>query len=277
MNAIHAIAAKEIRDGLRNRWVLATSLLLAALALALGLLGSAPTGSVKVDPLTVTVVSLSSLSIFLVPLIAMLLAYDAIVGEADRGTLALLLSYPVARWQVMAGKFAGHLVILALATGAGYGFAGLALQWLHGGGLDAAAWRPFALLIGASVLLGASFLALGYLVSAAVRERATAAGIAVGVWLFFVVIYDMALLGALAADQGRHIGPGALNALLLLNPSDVYRLLNLTGFEHIAMYAGMAGVGDQASLPLPTLVLALLLWIAAPLLLAAAVFRGRQL
>lgn len=42
MNAIHAIAAKEIRDGLRNRWVLATSLLLAALALALGLLGSAP-------------------------------------------------------------------------------------------------------------------------------------------------------------------------------------------------------------------------------------------
>ena len=218
MNAIHAIAAKEIRDGLRNRWVLATSLLLAALALALGLLGSAPTGSVKVDPLTVTVVSLSSLSIFLVPLIAMLLAYDAIVGEADRGTLALLLSYPVARWQVMAGKFAGHLVILALATGAGYGFAGLALQWLHGGGLDAAAWRPFALLIGASVLLGASFLALGYLVSAAVRERATAAGIAVGVWLFFVVIYDMALLGALAADQGRHIGPGALNALLLLNP-----------------------------------------------------------
>ena len=204
MNAIHAIAAKEIRDGLRNRWVLATSLLLAARWPWAA--GQRPTGSVKVDPLTVTVVSLSSLSIFLVPLIAMLLAYDAIVGEADRGTLALLLSYPVARWQVMAGKFAGHLVILALATGAGYGFAGLALQWLHGGGLDAAAWRPFALLIGASVLLGASFLALGYLVSAAVRERATAAGIAVGVWLFFVVIYDMALLGALAADQGRHIG-----------------------------------------------------------------------
>ena len=174
----------------------------------------------------------------------------------------------------MAGKFAGHLVILA-ATGAGYGFAGLALQWLHGGGLDAAAWRPFALLIGASVL-GASFLALGYLVSAAVRERATAAGIAVGVWLFFVVIYDMALLGALAATRAA-TSAGALNALLLLNPSDVYRLLNLTGFEHIAMYAGMAGVGDQASLPLPTLALALLLWIAAPLLLAAAVFRSRQL
>src|SRR5690606_23179642 len=157
MNAVLAIIGKEIRDGLRNRWVLATALLLAALALSLGLLGSAPTGDVKVDPLTVTVVSLSSLSIFLVPLIAMLLAYDAIVGEIDRGTLALLLSYPVSRWQVIVGKFIGHLAILALATTAGYGFAGLALQWLHGGA-EAAAWRPFAMLIAASVLLGASFL-----------------------------------------------------------------------------------------------------------------------
>ena len=41
------------------------------------------------------VVSLSSLTIFLVPLIALLLSHDAIVGEAERGTLLLLLSYPV--------------------------------------------------------------------------------------------------------------------------------------------------------------------------------------
>lgn len=276
MNAVSTIIAKEIRDGLRNRWVLATSLLLAALALALGLLGSAPTGAVKVDPLTVTVVSLSSLSIFLVPLIAMLLAYDAIVGEVDRGTMALLLSYPVSRWQVIMGKFIGHLAILAIATGAGYGSAGLALQWVCGG-MDAGAWRPFAMLIGASVLLGASFLAMGYLVSTLVRERATAAGIALGVWLFFVVIYDMGLLGVLAADQGRHVTPGMLNALLLANPSDVYRLLNLTGFENISMYAGMAGVSDQAHMPVPLLVAAQLLWIAVPLLLAALCFRRKQL
>ena len=114
MNPTLILIRKEIRDGLRNRWVLAITALLAMLALSLGFLGSAPTGTVKVDPLTVTVVSLSSLSIFLIPLIAMLLSYDAIVGEIDRGTMALLLSYPVARRQVMAGKFLGHLAILAL-------------------------------------------------------------------------------------------------------------------------------------------------------------------
>ncbi|WP_028352873.1 ABC transporter permease [Bordetella petrii] len=276
MNAVFTIVGKEIRDGLRNRWVLATALLLAALALSLGFLGSSPTGAVKVDPLTVTVVSLSSLSIFLVPLIAMLLAYDAIVGAADRGTLALLLSYPVSRWQVIVGKFVGHLAILALATTAGYGFAGLALQLAHGGA-DAAAWRPFAFLIAASVLLGASFLAMGYLVSTLVRERATAAGIAIGVWLFFVVIYDMALLGLLTADQGRTVTAGLLNVLLLLNPSDVYRLMNLTGFENISMYAGMAGVSGQASLGTATLAIAQLLWIAIPFLLAAIAFQRKSL
>lgn len=99
MNPVWIITGKEARDSLRNRWVLAAVLLLAALALSLGFLGSSPTGSVKVDPLTVTVVSLSSLSIFLIPLIAMLLSYDALIGEIERGTMALLLSYPIWRNQ----------------------------------------------------------------------------------------------------------------------------------------------------------------------------------
>ncbi len=276
MNAILIILGKELRDGLRNRWVLAVTLLLAALALALGFLGSAPTGNVKVDPLTVTVVSLSSLSIFLVPLIALLLAYDSLVGEVERGTMMLLLSYPVKRWQVLAGKFLGHLVILAVATTLGFGFAGVTLQLAHDG-IDLAAWGPFVLLIGASVLLGACFLAIGYLLSALVRERATAAGLAIGVWLLLVVIFDMALLGVLVADQGRVLTPSALNAVLMFNPTDVYRLLNLTGHENVAMFAGVAGLAEQVELPFAVLLLAQLAWVALPFTLAVAVFQRKSL
>lgn len=276
MNAVFTIMVKEIRDGLRNRWVLATTLLLAMLALSLGFLGSAPTGAVKVDPLTVTVVSLSSLSIFLLPLIALLLAYDAIVGEVDRGTMALLLAYPVARWQVVTGKFIGHLAILALATIVGYGSAGAALQLAHGS-LELAAWQPFIFMIMASILLGASFLTIGYVISAVVRERATAAGIAIGVWLFFVVIYDMAILGVLVADQGRTLTAEHLNILLLLNPSDIYRLMNLTGFENISIFSGMAGLSAQTRLNMPVLIVAQLLWIVLPFSLAAFLFKRRQL
>ena len=270
------IVEKEVRDGLRNKWVLAVTLLLAALALSLGFLGSAPTGSVKVDPLTVTVVSLSSLSIFLVPLIAMLLSYDAIVGEVERGTMALLLSHPVSRWQVVVGKFFGHVTILGIATIVGYGLAGVVLQLAHGG-VDFSTWTPFFFLIVASVLLGASFLSMGYLISSVVQERATAAGIAIGVWLFLVVIYDMALLGILVADQGRMITSPMLNTILLFNPTDVYRLLNLTGYENVSMFAGMAGLSEQARIPLPMLFGVQLLWIIVPFALAVLAFRRKAL
>jgi ABC-type Na+ efflux pump permease subunit len=39
--------------------------------------------------------------------IALLISHDAIVGEMERGTMLLLLSYPVGRWQVLIGKFVG--------------------------------------------------------------------------------------------------------------------------------------------------------------------------
>ena len=276
MRSIAIIAGKEVRDGMRNRWVVATTLLLAALALTLAFLGSAPTGTVKVSPLAVTIVSLSSLTIFLLPLIALLLSYDAIVGEIDRGTMALLLAYPVSRWQVLLGKFLGHLAILAFATILGYGAAGAALA-LTGGDIDLDALLSLAAMIGSSVLLGAVFVALGYLVSTAVRDRGTAAGIAIGVWLLFVLLYDMALLGVLVADQGRHVTAESLNWLLLLNPADAYRLLNLTGFANVSMFAGMAGLTGQTHLGQTTLLAALALWVAVPLALATGLFARRQL
>ena len=276
MNPVWIITGKEVRDSLRNRWVLAATMLLAALALSLGFLGSTPTGSVKVDPLTVTVVSLSSLSLFLIPLIAMLLSYDALIGEIERGTMALLLSYPVSRVQILAGKFIGHIIILTLATAAGYGLAGIALQ-LANGGIDIAAWKPFALLIAASVVLGAAFLAMGYVISAKVKERGTAAGVAIGVWLFFVVIFDMTLLGVLVADSEQTITAPVVEGILLLNPADIYRLLNLTGYENTAMYAGMAGLSEQISLTVPVLLAAQVLWVFVPLVLAAWIFGRRQI
>jgi Cu-processing system permease protein len=275
MRAVPVIAGQEIRVGFRNRWIVATTLLLAALALSLTLLGSAPTGTVGVDPLAVVVVSLSSLTIFLLPLIALMLSFDAVVGEQERGTLILLLAYPVARWEVVMGKFLGHTAILAVATVLGYGAAAAALALRDG--VSEAAWPAFAAMIGTSVLLGAAFIALGGLASVVVRERATAAGIAVGIWLAFVLLYDTALLGILVADQGRMINAAMLDILLLLNPADVYRLFNLTGSDEVGLYSGMAGPGEAGRLTPMLLIGALAAWIAVPLGLATAIFTRRQI
>jgi len=276
MRSIAIIAGKEFRDGLRNRWVVATTALLAALALSLAFLGSGPTGEVDASALSVTVVSLSSLTIFLIPLIALLLAYDAIVGEVDSGTMALLLTYPVSRWQVVTGKFAGHVAILAVATVIGYGLAGLALEIASDGG-DIDAWEAFSLMIVSSMLLGAVFISIGYLVSTSVRDRGTAGGIAVGAWLFLVLIYDMTLLGTLVADQGRHLTAARLSWLFMLNPADIYRLLNLSGLSNVSSLTGMSGLAADVNMSPLFLTATLVAWIAVPLGLTIIVFSRKQL
>lgn len=275
MKNVLIIARKEIREGLRNRWVLGATLLLAALALTLTALGSAPTGNVGVNKLDVVIVSLSSLTIFLVPLIALLLSHDAIVGEMERGTMLLLLSYPIGRNQVILGKFLGHIAILSFATLCGYGAAALALA-ITGAYIDAASWWAFLNMLGSSVLLGAVFVAIGYLASAIVSERSTAGGVAIGIWLLFVLIYDMALLGALVAAGGHAIPSGLLDAVLLFNPTDAYRMLNLGSGEASAL-SGLGGVAEHSGLNAAMMVGALAAWTVAPLALAAAVFSRREL
>ena len=47
----------------------------------------------------------------------------------------------------------------------------------------------------------------------------------------FVVIFDMALLGVLVADTEQVITAPVVETILLFNPADIYRLLNLTGYE----------------------------------------------
>lgn len=275
MRQMVLIAGKEWRDGLRNRWVVAVTLLLALFALTLSFLGAAPTGSVKASPLAVTIVSLSSLSIFLLPLIALLLSYDAIVGEWERGTLALLLAYPVARWQVVLGKFSGQVGILAVATALGYSTAGAAA--IMSSADFASDWGEFAAMLASSVLLGAVFIALGQIVSAVSRDRGTAGGIAIGIWLVFVLVYDMALLGVLVADHGRVLDEEAVGWLLLFNPADIYRLFNLGGTTSAGAFSGMSGLAAQAHFGPGFLISMLLLWCAVPLVAAVWVFSRRQI
>ena len=274
MNAILIIAGKEVRDGLRNRWIVGTTLLLAVLAFALAMLGTAPTGVLGVKPLAVTVVSLASLSIFLIPLIALLLSYDSIVGEVEHGTLLLLLTYPVRRGEILLGKVLGHCTILALATLIGYGGAGLAVGL--GQGRDPQGWAALALLLVSTVMLGAAFICLATLISLLVRERASAAGLAVAVRLLFVVVFDVAVLGLLVWLKSG-LDPALFRWLLICNPADLYRLVNLTGMENIRVFSGMAGLSESLRFS-PWLLLALLGgWCAVPLAIALFVFRRREL
>ena len=275
MTVVTAIAGREVLAGVRNRWMLAASLLLGVLALTLAFIGSTPAGPVAASPLAITVVSLSSLSVFLVPLIGLLVSYDTLVGEIERGTMPLLMTYPVTRWRIVLGKFAGQVAILAVATIVGFGVAALVTGLGDGG--DAEAWTAFGTMVGGSILLGAAFIALGTLFSAVVAERGTAAGISAAVWLVFVVLFDMALLAVLVADEGQVVSGDLFRVLLLLNPTDVYRMLTLAGSETVGALSGMAGVSAEAAFGHAVLLPVMVLWIAVPLGLAGLLFGRKEL
>lgn len=270
-HTIAILASKEIRDGMRNRWVAATILLLGTLALTLSFLGSAPSGELKVAALEISVVSLTSLSMYLLPLIALMLAFDALVGEFEHGTMLLLLTYPVKRWQIIAGKFAGHSAILLVAILVGYGTTLAVLIYANDG--DATGWQAYAAMMASSLLLGCVFLSIGYLISALARERAVAIGAAVTAWLMLVVFYDLALLSVLMIDEGKFISEDLFSVIMLANPADAYRLFNFTGFDNIASLAGTSGISAGLVAPLVSMGA----WVVVPFLLTVAKFHRREL
>lgn len=275
MHEILTVARKEFRDGLRNRWVLAITVMFALFALGLAYFGAAASGQVGFTSLDTTIVSLTSLAIFVIPLIALLLAYDSVVGEEEQGTLLLLLSYPLSRIQLLAGKFLGHAIVLAVSSILGFGLAALLIAVLTGDVASMTLWKAFGFFILSAVMLGWVFIALAYLISVLVNEKSRAAGLALIVWFLFVLVFDLALLGILVATQGA-VGAEFFPYLLLFNPTDVFRLANLAGFEAAQAYSGLVSVASAQLLQPSLLFGVLLLWIIAPLGLASWLFKRRE-
>ncbi len=275
MREIGIVAAKEFRDGLRNRWVLATTLAFAVLAIALAWFGAAAAGQVGFTRISTTIVSLASLAVFLIPLIALMMAYDSIVGEDEKGTLLLLMTYPISRVGLLVGKFLGHAAMLALSTALGFGIAAMVIGLVAEEAAFADLVGPFSLFIGSAILLGWAFLALAYLISTITREKARAAGLALLAWFVLVLIYDLALLGLLVGTEGR-VDQGLFQVLLLINPTDVFRLVNLTGFEEAAAASGMLSVVAEQEFSVGRLMGILAAWTVVPLAAAAGLFAARK-
>ena len=265
MSGLAVIAGQEWRTMGRNRWLLGSVLLMLGFAIFLAMVGAAPAGRTGASALEVLVVSLSTLGVYFVPLLGLLMGHDAVIAEAERGTLALTLSYPVTRDAFLAGKAASHAAVLCVAVVTGFGAAAAIALLRAGARLDAQAAAAFLGLIVSTFLLGLVFLLIGYAVSARVRERATAVGLAVAIWLFFVILYDLGVIGILVASAGK-LPNGLVRGLLLANPTDVYRLFNLEAVGGEKLAVGVTGAGVHLGLGPAALAVAGLLWI----LLAAA-------
>jgi Cu-processing system permease protein len=265
---IGTIAGKEFWDRIRNRWVLAVALVFTVFALAIAYFGGAQQGAVGFRSIEITIASLVSLVIYLIPLIALILGFDAIVGERERGSLELLLSMPITRLELLLGKYLGLAAALTFSTVAGFGLVALVLSTQ----LELKALLHYFGFMLSSVLLGMAFLSLAVMVSVFASDRTRASGMAIALWFFFVLIFDLLLLGALVVSGG-HYGGDAFPYLLLANPADVFRILNIFTLEDVRTLYGLATVFPPALAEPWLLSLVMLAWIVVPLAIANWRFR----
>ncbi|HSF92600.1 MAG TPA: ABC transporter permease subunit [Paracoccaceae bacterium] len=254
----------EFAIALRNRWLSIAVAMMVLFSLVLSVAGSAPSGALGADRLSVTVASLTSLSVYLVPLMALIISFDAIAGEIERGTLPLYLAYPVSRGELLVGKLTAQLVLVIIAVCLGYGAAAVVAFWF--GGADAIGGLPALLrLIWTSVLLGAVFLSLGQMISGLSRRPSAAAGLAIGLWLVAVVLYDLGLLAAIVADDGGVFTTQVFPWLLVANPADALRIYNLAASDAVGAASGLAGAAQSIALWKPLVSLFVWMVLAAGL------------
>ena len=268
IRSIATIAGREFQDRIRNRWTLAIASVFTVFALAIAYFGAAQQGTVGLRGVDVTIASLVSLVIYLVPLIALMLGYDAIVGERERGSLALLMSLPISRFELLLGKYAGLAAALTVSTLAGFAVVGVLLGMKFG----ALALLHYAGFMASAIALGLAFLSLSVLISVVAATRIGASGMAIVSWFGLVLVYDLVLLALLVALAGI-LPSGVVPALLLANPADAFRMVNIFGFADVARLYGLAAVVPRSLASPVVQATALVAWILMPLGIAAWRFR----
>lgn len=257
-----ALVVHELLERTRDRWVLVISVLFALLASAVTLYGRQADGEAAAALTGPSLVTLASL---LVPLVALVLSHDAIVGERERNTLGLLMSLPVRRWEVVVAKFVGRGLALALAVGVGLGVSML----VGGEGVQGV----LLALLGPTLLLGLGFLSLGLLISTLTSRQVTAASLVVVVWFLLVLFYDLGLLGLLVLTDGG-LSQDTVAALVLANPTGLYRMQMM---EALTGPEVLANLGMTVSLPGTAASVAMWAgWILGPVLCSGLVLTFRK-
>lgn len=263
---VFVTARQEYSLSIRNRWMIALTALFILFAGFLTVFSGSRSGTSGFD---VVVVSLTSLATYLLPLAALVYGYDTVVGAEKDGRLDVVFALPASRHTIVFGKYLGRAVTVAVATVIGFGVS--ALIYVVGGGfIDPVLYTLFLL---SAVGVGFAFLSISVLVSTAVREKTHSLGLTLLAWVWFVLVYDLLVFGAIATFE---LPGSAISILVLLNPADIFRLLVLQGVNTTAG-SGFAAVYNDTTLSLPFLTLALVTWCVLPIAAAGYLVRRRTI
>jgi Cu-processing system permease protein len=212
--------------------------------------------------------------LYVVPLVA--LTMGTLSFTSEKSASELLFSQPVTKSEVLLGKFFGLFASILSATLIGFGLAGVIIA-TNAGTEGSLRYPAF---VGFSLLLALIFLSLSALVSVICRRQSKAFGVALVVWFFFVLLYDLLVIGATFLFKERTANLFIFGSLFG-NPVDMVRVASLMTLNGNDIFgAGGAALlrflgGETLSMVL--LLIALILWIAAPLFIAQRLLRRQDI
>ena len=194
--------------------------LLAMLGLLVAVGGGGATGFVP------TVVDLLLPAELLVPVLATVLGYRALLSDVVSGELAVIRTYPVSIAGYVVGILLARLVALVAVVGLPFAAVG-GYVWLTAApdtgifathtGVDSP--LLYVRFLALSLLLGAAFLATSMWVSAAATSRRNAVALAVLAFLVGTLGGDLSLIGSLMAGAD----PSAVAGRAALTPNGAFR------------------------------------------------------
>ncbi len=277
MKGVVHFFSREITLGRRNRLILGLGSMTFFLSLILAYFGTiqnpgAEKGVLGFSSFEATVISLTALSTYLIPIIALVLGFDSTANEMETGSFELFFTYPLKKSEIYFGKFLGLATLLVVSTTTGFLVAGLIIGWKIG-------WESFGIYLNfvlASNLLGLTFLALSFFFSNLVEKRAQMLGLNLFSWFFFVILFDLGLILLLVALEGR-VPQEVASAVLFLNPADLFRFMSTATIENIRNSYGIAAVVAHNFFSLKVLILTLALWVALPLCGGYLLFKRRSI
>lgn len=286
MKSIWIIALREFRERLRSGWVIACMLVWLAVITLTSLFGLIQIGHIGVQGYERTTISLLNIVQYLVPLLGLLVGHDLIVREREDRLLNLVLASGVRRGLLLAGKFLGGALTVAVPLTVGFVIAGA----LIGAAARDTAFGPMLKLALSGLVLGVAFSGIGLLLSTFARSRVQALVCALLAWGVAVFAFDLAALGVIVSTKAvqashdidvvcdathvnsqvdihaafdgntpatKHSEQSAGSFFWLwLNPVDVFRVMNLPG-------------GLTVPLPISGTLASMLAWLLLPVGLAA--------
>ena len=164
---------------------------------------SEATDSLTDNPLLTAIPSFDLLAVFtlITSLFGIILTYDSITGEKERGTLRQMCATVAGRWRLYAAKFLAGVVVLSIPTALSFVSGLLVLRFLHSINFGPEQWLAVVFMLGAGLLFGAVFVALGLMCSALVNRSPTALILSLLLWALGVLIIP---LGAVSLATAFH-------------------------------------------------------------------------